>query len=194
MNRRQFLCASLPLVAQSRAAAARLPNIVYMYADDLGYGDVGCYGATRVQTPNLDRAAAAGVDGAPPPERKRGTETVLLAEDDAALRNLVRGILESRGYSVLLAVDASEAVAWCERHPGPIHLFLTDVVMPGMSGQDLAALAARLRPRLKVLYMSGYTDHAILEDGVLAGDAAFLRKPFTPEILLSKIRDVLDGG
>src|ERR1035437_9482575 len=70
MNRRQFLCASLPLVAQSRAAAAaRLPNIVYMYADDLGYGDVSCYGATRVQTPNLDRAAAAGVrfTHAPPP-------------------------------------------------------------------------------------------------------------------------------
>src|SRR5580765_2785106 len=61
MNRRQFLCASLPLLAQSRAAAPRLPNIVYMYADDLGYGDVSCYGATRVKTPNLDRAAAAGV-------------------------------------------------------------------------------------------------------------------------------------
>ena len=147
----------------------------------------------RIFLPALDRAAAAGVDGAPPPERKRGTETVLLAEDDAALRNLIRGILEGRGYSVLLAADAREAVAWCERHPGPIHLFLTDVVMPGMSGQDLAALAARLRPRVKVLYMSGHTDHAILENGVLAS-GAFLRKPFTPEILLSKIREVLDGG
>ncbi|HXN49628.1 MAG TPA: PAS domain S-box protein [Bryobacteraceae bacterium] len=148
----------------------------------------------RIFLPALDRAAAAGVDGAPPPERKRGTETVLLAEDDAALRNLVRGILESRGYSVLLAVDAAETVAWCERHPGPIHLFLTDVVMPGMSGQDLAALAARLRPRLKILYMSGYTDHASLEHGVLDNGTAFLRKPFTPEILLAKIREVLDGG
>jgi PAS domain S-box-containing protein len=148
----------------------------------------------RIFLPALDRAAAAGVDGAPPPERKRGTETVLLAEDDAALRNLVRGILEGRGYSVLLAVDAREAVAWCERHPGPIHLFLTDVVMPGMSGQDLATLATRLRPRLKVLYMSGYTDHAIFENGVLDSGVAFLRKPFTPETLLSKIREVLDGA
>ena len=148
----------------------------------------------RIFLPALDRAAAATVDGTPPPERKRGTETVLLAEDDAALRNLVRGILESRGYSVLLAVGATETVAWCERHPGPIHLFLTDVVMPGMSGQDLAALAVRLRPRLKVLYMSGYTDHASLEHGVLDRGTAFLRKPFTPEVLLSKIREVLDGG
>ncbi len=147
----------------------------------------------RVFLPALDRAAAASVDGTPPPERKRGTETVLLVEDDAALRNLVRGILEGRGYSVLLAADSREAVAWCERHPGPIHLFLTDVVMPGMSGQDLAALAVRLRPRLKVLYMSGYTDHASLEHGVLDRGTAFLPKPFTPEILLSKIREVLDG-
>jgi PAS domain S-box-containing protein len=148
----------------------------------------------RVFLPAVERAAAAGVSGTPALERKRGTETVLLAEDEAALRNLIRGILESRGYSVLLAADAREALSWCERHPGPIHLFLTDVVMPGMSGQDLATLATRLRPRLKVLYMSGYTDHDVLDHGVLDSGAAFLRKPFTPEILLAKIREVLDAG
>ncbi len=148
----------------------------------------------RIFLPALDRAAAAGVDGAPPPERRRGAETVLLAEDEPALRNLIRGILQSRGYSVLLAADAREALEWCERHPGPIHIFLTDVVMPGMSGQDLASLATRLRPRLKLLYMSGHTDHAILEPGVLDGGIAFLRKPFTPDILLAKIREVLDAS
>jgi PAS domain S-box-containing protein len=148
----------------------------------------------RIFLPAVDRAAAAGVDGAPPAERKRGTETVLLAEDEVALRNLIRGILEGRGYSVLLAADAREALERCERHSGPIHLFLTDVVMPGMSGQDLATLATRLRPRLKVLYMSGHTDHAILEHGVLDSGIAFLRKPFTPEALLSKIREVLDAS
>lgn len=147
----------------------------------------------RIYLPAVNRAAAAGVDGGPAPERKRGTETVLLAEDEAGLRKLIRGILESRGYTVLQAADAREAVEWCERHPGPIHLFLTDVVMPGMSGQDLAALVTGLRPRLKVLYMSGHTDQAILRHGVLAGGATFLRKPFTPEILLAKIREVLDA-
>lgn len=148
----------------------------------------------RIFLPAVDRAAAASVNGAPAPERKRGTETVLLAEDEPALRNLIRGILEGRGYSVLLAADAREALEWCERHTGPIHLFLTDIVMPGMSGQDLAALVTRLRPRLKVLYMSGHTDHAILEHGVFDSGIAFLRKPFTPEILLSKIREVLDAS
>jgi PAS domain S-box-containing protein len=146
----------------------------------------------RVFLPAVARAAAAGVNGAPPPERKRGTETVLLAEDEAGLRKLIAGILESRGYSVLLAADAREALDWCERHPGPIHLFLADVVMPGMSGQDLAALVTRLRPRLKVLYMSGYSEHASLDDGVLESGAAFLPKPFSPEILLTKVREVLD--
>ena len=152
-------------------------------------------GATfRIFLPAVERAAAAGVCGTPAPERKQSTETVLLAEDEEGLRKLIRGILESRGYTVLLAGDAREALAWCERHPGPIHLFLADVVMPGMSGQDLAKLAARLRPRLKVLYMSGYTEHAVLEDGALDSGAAFLRKPFSPEALLSKIREVLDGA
>jgi PAS domain S-box-containing protein len=148
----------------------------------------------RIFLPAVDRAVAAGVNGSPAPERKRGTETVLLAEDEAGLRKLIAGVLEGRGYTVLSAADVREALELCERHSGPIHLFLTDVVMPGMSGQDLATRASRLRPEIKVLYMSGHTDHAILEHGVLDSGIAFLPKPFTPEILLTKIREVLDAG
>jgi two-component system, cell cycle sensor histidine kinase and response regulator CckA len=148
----------------------------------------------RIFLPAVDRAAAAGVNGDPPTERKPGTETVLLVEDEAGLRKLIQGILVSRGYTVLQAADAGEALDVCERHTGPIHLFLTDIIMPGMSGQDLATLVAQKRPRLKVLYMSGHSDHAILDHGEIESGAAFLRKPFTPEILLSKIRQVLDAA
>ncbi len=150
--------------------------------------------AFQIFLPAIDRAAAAGVNGDPPTERKRGTETVLLVEDEAGLRRLIEGILVSRGYTVLQAADAREALDLCERHTGPIHLFLTDIIMPGMSGQDLATLVAQKRPRLKVLYMSGHSDHAILDHGEIESGAAFLRKPFTPEILLSKIRQVLDAA
>jgi two-component system, cell cycle sensor histidine kinase and response regulator CckA len=150
--------------------------------------------AFRIYLPAVNRAAAAGANASPALERKRGTETVLLAEDEAGLRQLVREVLEGNGYTVLQAADSGEALEWCERHTGPIHLFLTDVVMPGMSGQDLAALAAGLRPRLKVLYMSGHTDHAVLDHGVLDAGIAFLRKPFTPEVLLTTIREVLERG
>ncbi len=148
----------------------------------------------RVYLPAINRAAAAGLSGMPAPERKRGTETVLLAEDETGLRKLIRGILESRGYTVLAAADAREALDWCERHSGPIHLFLADLVLPGMSGQDLATQVAHKHPRLKVLYMSGHTDHAIFDSGAFDSGIAFLRKPFTPEILLAKIREVLDAA
>jgi two-component system cell cycle sensor histidine kinase/response regulator CckA len=147
----------------------------------------------RIYLPAVDRAVAAGAEGAPAQERKRGTETVLLAEDESGLRKLIHELLQGHGYTVLQAADSREALECCERHPGPIHLFLTDIVMPGMSGQDLSSLLTHRRPRLKVLFMSGHTDHAILDRGLLRGGIAFLRKPFTPEALLSKVREVLDA-
>jgi two-component system cell cycle sensor histidine kinase/response regulator CckA len=142
----------------------------------------------------LDQAAAATADWNSTPERKRGTETVLLVEDEAGLRKLIRDLLQGYGYTVLQASDFREALEWCQTHSGPIHLFLTDVVMPGMSGHDLATRVTRLRPRLKVLYMSGHTDHAAFEGGLLESGITFLRKPFTPETLLSKVRQVLDAA
>jgi two-component system, cell cycle sensor histidine kinase and response regulator CckA len=101
-------------------------------------------------------------------------------------------VLQARGYVVLPAGDVREALRICEQHLGPIHLFLTDVVMPRMSGPELAQRALALRPRMKVLYMSGYADSMVLPQGEIEGGSAFLQKPFPPDVLLAKVRQVLD--
>ncbi|HEX4995762.1 MAG TPA: response regulator, partial [Methylomirabilota bacterium] len=120
-------------------------------------------------------------------------ETILLVEDAQRVRAVVREILEMSGYVVLEARQGAEALEISNRHAGPIHLLVTDVVMPQMSGRELAQRLATLRPELKVLYMSGYTDDAIVRHGVLASGIAFLSKPFTPNALALKVREVLDG-
>ena len=123
----------------------------------------------------------------------RGTETILLVEDDPAVRRLTKRILQSAGYAVLEAGNGGEALMLLERHGGPLHLMLTDVVMPGMNGRELAARLAEVRPDVKVLYSSGYTDDAILRHGVLDDAGRFMNKPFTPAELKRKVRDVLDS-
>jgi len=124
----------------------------------------------------------------------RGTETVLLVEDDDDIRAIAREVLMLSGYSVLDAADADRAMSLSRAHPGPIHLLLTDVVMPGMDGRKLAEqLAAARRPEMRVLYMSGHTDNVIIRSGVLQGNLAFLRKPFTPMRLARKVRETLDA-
>ena len=120
-------------------------------------------------------------------------ETILLVEDAQRVRAVVREILEMSGYAVLEAHHGAEALELSNRHAGPIHLLVTDVVMPQMSGRELAQRLATLRPDLKVLYMSGYTDDAIVRHGVLASGIAFLSKPFTPDALALKVRELLDG-
>ena len=117
----------------------------------------------------------------------------MLAEDEAAVRALVRHVLQRNRYGVLEASSAAEALELLERRGGPIHLLLTDVVMPGMSGRELADRVRLRFPSLRVLYMSGYTDEAIVHHGVLDSEIAFLEKPFTPEAVLRKIREVLDA-
>ena len=108
------------------------------------------------------------------------------------VRELARRILEMKGYAVLEAADVGEARRLCDEHHGPIHLLLTDVVMPVMSGRGLAGTLSPMRPEMKVLYMSGYTDDAIVRHGVMEG-APFLQKPFTPRELAAKVREVLDA-
>jgi len=123
-----------------------------------------------------------------PRERPRGTETVLLAEDEDAVRRLVQRALELHGYSVLSARSGEEAEQIERSHLGPIHLLVTDVVMPGMGGRELADAVKSRRPQLKVLYMSGYTNDEVVRHGVILARDAFLQKPFTPTSLVAKVR------
>lgn len=122
----------------------------------------------------------------------RGTETILLVEDEEALRNLLVDILADEGYIILPAASGTEALEICAAHAEPIHLLVTDVVMPGMGGRQLVENLTATRPAMKILYMSGYTDNAIVHHGVLDAGTAFLQKPFTPVSVLRKVREVLD--
>jgi len=122
-----------------------------------------------------------------------GGETILLVEDDAKVRDLTRRVLESLGYTLLHAQDGQEAQQVAQAHAGPIHLLLTDVVMPGGNGRTLADRLTEMRPELKVLYMSGYTADAIDRHGVLDPGVAFLPKPFKTSDLLTKVQSVLSA-
>ena len=124
----------------------------------------------------------------------RGTETVLLVEDEAALRGVVTELLQSLGYTVLGAPNASQAMALVDRGEQPLHIVVTDVVLPGVSGRELGERVTAARPNTKLLYVSGYTDDAVTRYGIKAGEMEFLQKPFTSEMLAQKVRAVLDGA
>jgi two-component system, cell cycle sensor histidine kinase and response regulator CckA len=123
----------------------------------------------------------------------RGSETILIAEDEEAVRALASRMLRERGYSVLVASDGIEALRLAREFDGTIHIILTDVVMPGMSGRALVHQLEKSRPGIKSLYISGYTDNAIVHQGVLDPNVAFLQKPFSLEALIRKVRDVIDS-
>jgi DNA-binding response OmpR family regulator len=151
------------------------------------------HGATfKVYLPRVGEVGAVSAPEKVEPELPRGAETVLLVEDEAGLREMVRECLEASGYTVLEARQAAHALEIAQAHAGPIHLLMTDVVMPGVSGRNLAQTLTASHPETTVLYMSGYTDDAVVLHGVLAEDVAFLQKPFTIRALVQKVREVLD--
>ena len=125
--------------------------------------------------------------------RPAGTgETILLVEDDDGVRSLIEMVLREQGYRVLTANGGSRALELLEAHPGPLDLLVSDVVMPGMGGRELVTRVHEKRPGLRFLYLSGYTDDAVVRHGILEADVAFLQKPFTPNALAQKVRKTLD--
>jgi CheY-like chemotaxis protein len=145
----------------------------------------------KIYLPRIEETAslAAASSLLVPP---KGKETLLLAEDEEGVRALARHALQALGYTVVEATNGREALELCKQYAGVLHLLITDVVMPLMGGRELAQQARAVRPHLKVLYISGYTDDAIVRHGVLEAGMPFLSKPFTPAILAAKIREILD--
>jgi|SRR5579883_360891 len=157
------------------------------------YSELGQGTTFKVYLPTVEEKVTSGKSHPGVKLIRRGTETILLTEDEPALRALGRHVLEGHGYTVLEAGHGEKALRVADEYQGTIHLLVTDVVMPGMSGRQLAERLTGLLPGIKVLYLSGYTDDAVVRHGVLQAETAFLQKPFTPSALAQKVRDVLDG-
>ena len=153
------------------------------------YTNLGKGRRSRIYLPRVNAAARLQHEPVPAPPSLRGTETILLVEDQEQLRKMVGNVLRSYGYRVLEAANPGEALLHSERYAGPIHLLLTDVVMPGMTGPELADRLKPLRPAMVVVFMSGYSERVIADRLDLAG--SYLAKPFSPEGLAAKVRSVL---
>jgi CheY-like chemotaxis protein len=160
---------------------------IWVYSD-MGKGTTFKIYLPRTEVEVDDPSSARGRADA-----QRGTETLLLAEDDDSVRELVRNVLRENGYKVLEASRGEEALELSELFAGKIDLLVTDVVMPQMNGRELARRLLAQRPQLKVLYISGYADNSVFYPGGLDAGGAFLQKPFTPEALARKVREVLGG-
>jgi two-component system, cell cycle sensor histidine kinase and response regulator CckA len=157
------------------------------------YSEVGHGTTFKVFLPREQSPATPAVRAPLPATRVVRGETILVVEDDEAMRSIAKRILAGAGYTVLAAANGGEGLLTCEQHAGEIHLLLTDVIMPLMSGRVFAERLAKVRPGMKVLYMSGYTDDAIIHHGVLDRGTHFIGKPFAQADLLAKVRDVLDS-
>ena len=158
------------------------------------YSELGHGTTFKVYLPRVAELAEAPESTTGTPTPARGSETILVVEDQEEVRKLTQRVLEARGYAVLAAANGAEALEIVDRHATPIHLMITDVVMPGMNGREVAQLACAKRSDLKVLFVSGYTGEAVLQNRLLEPGVAFLQKPFTPDVLARKTREVLDDG
>jgi len=157
------------------------------------YSEVGVGSSFKIYFPRASRATTEPVESSPPAVRG-GTETVLLVEDDEAVSSVARRVLQRAGYTVLATGSPDEALSVEAGFAGRIHLVVTDVVMPGLSGRQVAERIRRRRPDLAVLYISGYTENAVTTNGVVDPGTWFLAKPFTGATLLAKVREVLEAG
>jgi two-component system, cell cycle sensor histidine kinase and response regulator CckA len=158
------------------------------------YSEPGRGTTFKIYLPCVDSPAAEFKVSTVETQAQLGTETVLLVEDEEMVREMTKEILQESGYRVIEAKHGQEALLVAEQHHGPIHLMLSDVVMPQMSGRELAEQLTPIRREMKVLYMSGYTDDAIVHHGVLDEGMAFIEKPFTPNALARKLREVLNDS
>lgn len=156
------------------------------------YSEVGMGTTFKVYLPRIDEPVHSISSGSQLQPSPRGTETVLLVEDEDAVRALTRHVLAGNGYKVLEASDGDTALRVAMSHEGPIHLLVTDVVMPGLGGPKLAERIASLHHETRILFLSGYTDDAVVRHGILHDEVEFLQKPFSPLVLARKVREVLD--
>jgi CheY-like chemotaxis protein len=157
------------------------------------YSEVGHGTTFKIYLPRVMAEVDRTAPEADSRDLARGTETILFVEDEHSVRELVRDYLRGNGYTVLEASDGTEALKVAGAHDGPLHMLITDVVMPHLSGPELAAKIGALRPGLKVLFVSGYTDDTVFRHGVLEGGVAYLQKPFNLKALAQKIREVISG-
>jgi CheY-like chemotaxis protein len=161
---------------------------IYVYSEE-GRGTT-----FKIYLPVASQEAASQNGAAPQPAVARGSETIVVVEDDQSVRQLVQLMLSGHGYDVLAAADGESAARLCAEHPGGVDLLLTDVVMPEVNGRVLAERLEAMFPSLRVLFMSGYSDEAVVRHGIIRPNTAFIEKPFSESGLARKVREVLDRG
>jgi CheY-like chemotaxis protein len=155
------------------------------------YSEPAVGSSFRIYLPIVGEAATT-LEKPAPPESLDGTETILVVEDEESIRRFAVRALSRRGYQILQAGDGEEALALLKDYSGPLHMLLTDVVMPKMDGRQLAQALLQRFPAMRVLYTSGYTDDAIVRHGILQAEVSFMSKPYVPLTLLRRVREVLD--